>query len=395
MRMTEEESPADGPPPYLFQVVEGPTYNPEDFLLPTLRLLSRRFAGEMWSYGSYEADIQVERMRLRVVKDTTGNRIGNYLRFSRQVMRRARELRASTPQRLVVTSYDPFKGGLLAWRVARLLRGTFVCEVNGQYGDPDNFAHVGSALWKWVRLLQMRVMGSFVLHRADGVRLLFAEQLANFAVVRPHTVVRHFFALSFTDRFQPGPEERIILCAGFPFERKGVDTLVSAFTRVADKYPQWRLVLIGHRLPEQLCERGLEHPQVDALPGMPQEQLAQWMSRCAIFALPSRSEAMGRVLIEAAAAEKSRIATRVGGIPTVVEQGYDGLLVPKGDVEQLATGLAALMGDDALRHRLGRAAKKRTESEFSGESYLKLFEELIAASLAASGGNVPPRIVVS
>ena len=372
--MTEEELPTDGPLAYLFKVVEGPTYNPEDFLLPTLRLLSRRFAGELWSYGSYDADVQVERMRLRVVKDTTGSRIGNYC-ASPAGNAPSRELRATTPQRLVVTSYDPFKGGLLAWRVARLLRGTFVCEVNGQYGDPDNFAHVGSALWKWARLLQMRVMGSFVLHRADGVRLLFAEQLANFAVVRPHTVVRHFFALSFTERFQPGPEERIILCAGFPFERKGVDTLVSAFTRVAGKYPRWGLVLIGHRLPEQLRERGLEHPQIDALPGMPQEQLAQWMSRCAIFALPSRSEAMGRVLIEAAAAEKSRIATRVGGIPTVVEQGYDGFLAPKGDVEQLATGLDALMGDDALRHRLGRAAKERTEGEFSGESYLKLFED--------------------
>ena len=48
---------------------------------------------------------------------------------------------------------------------------------------------------------------------------------------------------------------------------------------------------------------------------MPQAQLAPWMMRCAILALTSRSEAMGRVLVEAAAAEKCRIATRVGGIP--------------------------------------------------------------------------------
>jgi glycosyltransferase involved in cell wall biosynthesis len=390
--MPHEESPTDGPLAYLFKVVEGPTYNPEDFLLPTLRLLSQRFTGELWSYGSYEADIQEGRMRLRVVKDATTNRLGNFVRFSRQVMQRARELRSSPPERLVVTSYDPFKGGLLAWRVARFLRGTFVCEVNGQYGDPDNFAHVGSAAWRWARLLQMRVMGSFVLHRAHGVRLLFEEQLADFAVVRPNTVVRHFFAATFTDRFQPAAEELIVLCAGFPFERKGVDILVSAFTRVAGKYPKWKLVVIGHRLPEQLRKRGLEHPQIDALPGMPQEQLAQWVGRCAIFALPSRSEAMGRVLIEAAAAEKARIATRVGGIATVVEQEYDGLLVPKEDVDQLAAGLDRLMGDAALRQRLGRAARQRTEDEFSGESYLKLFEELVAASLHASGRSAMPRL---
>jgi glycosyltransferase involved in cell wall biosynthesis len=393
--MDHEQSPTDAPLAYLFKVVEGPTYNPEDFLLPTLRLLSRRFAGEMWSYGSYDADIQVGRMRLRVVKDATSNRFGNFMRFWRQVMSRAHELRASPPARVVVTSYDPFKGGLLAWRVARLLRGTFVCEVNGQYGDPDNFAHVGSALWKWARLLQMRVMGSFVLHRADGVRLLFEDQLANFATVRSGTVVRHFFALSFTDRFRPEPEEPIVLCAGFPFERKGVDILVSAFTRIASNYPQWRLVLIGHLLPEQLRERHLEHPQIEALPGMPQDQLAHWMGRCAIFALPSRSEAMGRVLLEAAAAEKARIATQVGGIPTVVEQGYDGLLVPKEDVDKLAAGLHTLMGDAALRRRLGRTARERTEDEFSGESYLKLFEELIVASLSAAGDSAPAGTAVT
>ena len=49
---------------------------------------------------------------------------------------------------------------------------------------------------------------------------------------------------------------------------------------------------------------GLEHPQIEARPGVKQPELAAWMSRCAIFALPSRTEAMGRVLIEAGAAAK-------------------------------------------------------------------------------------------
>lgn len=381
-----EAEPSSEPLAYLFKIVEGPSYTTDE-LIPTLRLLSERFTGELWSYGAYEADMQVARMRLRVVKDPTSNRIRNYLHYSRQVMKRARELQSAKPSRVVVTSYDPFKGGLLAWRVARVLGCAFVCEVNGQYGDPDNFADVSSALWKRLRLVQMRLLGSFVLHRANGVRLLFAEQLKNFATLRPYTVLRHFFALSFIHRFHPAPEEPLVLSAGFPFERKGVDTLVSAFTRVAAKYPSWKLVLIGHGLPGQLRARGIEHPQIEALPGMPQAQLAPWMMRCAIFALASRSEAMGRVLIEAAAAEKCRIATRVGGIPTVLEHRYDGLLVAKGNVDELAAGLDELMGDAQLRRRFGVAARDRTEHEFSGESYLKLFEELISASLNAFGAR--------
>lgn len=384
--MTQVDSPTDDPLAYLFKIVDGPSYTTDE-LTPTLQLLSERFTGELWSYGAYEADLQVARMRLRVVKDRTSSRLRNYLHFARQVMTRARELQAAKPSRIVVTSYDPFKGGLLAWRVSRVLACAFMCEVNGQYGDPDNFADVSSAVWKHLRLAQMRLLGSFVLHRANGVRLLFAEQLKDFSTLRPHTVVRNFFALSFTHRFHPGPEEPIVLSAGFPFQRKGVDTLVGAFTRVAAKYPGWKLVLIGYRVPEQLREKGLEHPQIEALPGMPQVQLTQWMTRCAIFALTSRSEAMGRVLIEAAAAEKCRIATRVGGIPTVIEHGFDGLLVSKDSVEELAAGLDKLMQDATLRHRFGVAARERAQQEFSGESYLELFEELISASLNAFGAH--------
>jgi glycosyltransferase involved in cell wall biosynthesis len=100
---------------------------------------------------------------------------------------------------------------------------------------------------------------------------------------------------------------------------------------------------------------------------------------------------MGRVLIEAATAEKSRIASRVGGIPTVVEPDFDGLLVPKCDVEALAAGLDTLMGDPALRRRLGTAAKARVQAEFTERAYLDLFEEFIRTSLSAFQLRMAPR----
>jgi glycosyltransferase involved in cell wall biosynthesis len=387
--MTARDSPADEPAAYLFKIIVGPTYRTDDFE-PMLRLLSQRFTGELWSSGSYDADIVFGRMRLRVVKDLARTRSLNHLRFARAVWRRARELRAARPTLpLVVTSYDPFKGGLLAWRVARLLEGSFVCEVNGDYGGPEVFAGVRSPAWGRIRLLQMRMLGSFVLRRADGVRLLFADQLRNFVSLPPRTVVRQFFALSFTDRFYEGPEEPFILSAGFPFEVKGIDVLVRAFTRIAGEFPNWKLVLIGHRVPDRLRACGMQHAQITALPGLPQVQLAQWMSRCSIFALASRAEAMGRVLIEAAAAGKCRIATRVGGIPTVIEDGKDGLLVEKGNVDELAEGLRALISDEKLRHRLAGEAQRRIAREFSGPAYLAHFEELIATALQASARPVP------
>jgi glycosyltransferase involved in cell wall biosynthesis len=384
------DGPGEQPLAYLFKVIMGPTYTADDFE-PTLRLLSRRFTGELWSYGSYQADATYGRMRLRVVKDRSRLGILNYLRFARAVWRRAQELRSMPPpQRLVVTSFDPFKGGLLAWRVARLLGGSFMCEVNGSYGDPDNFADVKSATWIRIRLLQMRMLGSFVLRRADGVRLLFADQLRNFVTLPPRTIVRQFWCLTFPDRFYEGPEEPFILSAGYPFERKGVDILARAFTSIAAEFPGWKLVVIGHLVPQRLQASGMQHPQITALPGMPQRQLVHWMSRCSIFALASRSEGTPRVLIEAAAAGKCRISTRVCGIPMVIAHDRDGILVEKEDVDGLAAGMRTLMRDEQLRHRLASEGQRRIAQEFSFAVYLGHFEELITAILQVSESGTQP-----
>jgi glycosyltransferase involved in cell wall biosynthesis len=369
---------------YLFIIREGPTYSLGD-LAPECELLSQRFAGEFWSYGSYDADTLIGRIRLRVVKDRSRLRLVNFFRFAQRVMRRAAELQATPMERIVVTSYDPFKGGLLALRVARRLNAAFVCEVNGVYGNRDNFAHLKVAIWRRFRLLQMRIIGTYVLRRASAVRLLFPGQLRNFVTLRGETVVRQFFALTYTDRFYPGPEEPIILAAGFPFMIKGVDILVQAFLRIANGYPNWKLVLIGHRIPNELQALDIKHEQIVALPGLPQEELAKWMSRCAILAMASRSEAMGRVLLEAAAAGKCRIATRVDGIPTVIADGVDGVLVEKNNVEALTAGLARLLGNGELRKRFGAAARLRAADEFSPEVYLAHYSELIGATLEKKG----------
>jgi len=376
------------PAAYLFQVKPGPTWTTDDFE-PTLHLLSRRFTGELWSHGSYDADATFGRMRLRVVTGPLG--IRNYLRFARAVWRRAQELRSKPPpQPVVVTSNDPFKGGLLAWCVARLLGASLVCEVNGAVGDSGYLADVKSAAWTRIRLLQMHVLARFVLLRTDAVRLLFDEQLKSFVTLPPRIIVRRFFDLAFTERFYEGAEEPFILSAGYPFGVKGVDILARAFTTIAAEFPDWKLVLIGHQLPQRLQACGLQHPQITAHPGMPQRQLADWMSRCSIFALASRSEAMGRVLIEAAAAKKCRIASRVGGTPTVIEDGRDGILVQKEDVDALAAGLRTLMHDAQLRHCLASEAQRRIAREFSSEAYLAHFEELIAATLQRRRASLRP-----
>ena len=72
-------------------------------------------------------------------------------------------------------------------------------------------------------------------------------------------------------------------------------------------------------------------------------------------------------------------------IPTVIEDGVDGLLVEKEDVGQLAATLAHLINDVALRRRLGEAARERVQREFSGEVYVEHYAELVSSALKRRG----------
>lgn len=225
----------------------------------------------------------------------------------------------------------------------------------------------------------MRLTSDYVLKRADGVKLLFDEQLQNFGQPRRSALTRRFFDIAYVDRFFEGSEEPIILLVGYPYRRKGADVLYKAFLSLAPRFPEWKLVMIGHELKSSMDAAGYSHAQVTVLAGMPQTQLVEWVARCSIIAQPSRSEAMGRIFLEAAAAGKCRIGTAVNGIPTVIDDGVDGLLVPKEDIEALAHALESLMANPQLRRRFGAAAKARASREFTYEAYLDHYTEFFEA----------------
>jgi glycosyltransferase involved in cell wall biosynthesis len=364
--------------PYLVVLKEGPSHSLED-IQPHCAVLAMRFQGELWTYGGYDADCSVGSMKLRVIGQGARGKLSSYLAFWRKVMSRASALKREQPGQIIVVSYDPFKTGFLAQRFAHAVGGLFVAEVNGAYADPDTFADLQSKLWRGIRLLQMRLMSDYVLKRADGVKLLFDEQLQNFGQPRKSTLIRRFFDIAYVNRFFEGPEEPIILLVGYPYRRKGADILYKAFLSLAPRFPEWKLVMIGHQLKSHMDAAGFSHAQVSVLAGMPQTQLVEWVARCSIVAQPSRSEAMGRILLEAAAAGKCRVGTAVNGIPTVISDGVDGLLVPKDDIEALARALELLMTNPGLRRRFGAAAKARASYEFTYEAYLDHYCEFFEA----------------
>lgn len=340
-----------------------------------LRKLSERFEGVSFAAHTHATEAQYGRFRLTAIRFQRGG-IGFSLRYFFGGLRWAiRESRRGERVALVVTT-DPLKTGVLGLLIAKLIGARFAPEVNGDYWNAANYLD-GSKTWRGrLKRRLVTALATFVLARADGIRILYASQIDFLRPKLGRKVVRSIFDVSdFTD-FEDRGEDKVVLFAGFPFYIKGVDVLIRAFQRIAPKYPDWRLKILGW-FPDrsELDRHCANHPQIVDHPPVKHREMPEHLGRAAIVVLPSRSEGMGRVLLEAMFASKPRIGANVGGIPTVIDDGKDGLLFESGNIEQLAERLDRLMSDGDLRARMGRAGRERALKEFTLDHYLERIGE--------------------
>ncbi|MGQ0652116.1 MAG: glycosyltransferase family 4 protein [Betaproteobacteria bacterium] len=167
---------------------------------------------------------------------------------------------------------------------------------------------------------------------------------------------------------------------------KGQDVLVHAFAHIASTYPDLKLVMIGApgafqaELKRIVQSLGLES-RVCMLESVPNSRIPVFMERAKIFVLPSRQEAFGIVLLEAAAAAIPVIASRIGGVPEVVGEGC-ALLVPPQEPAALAAALRSLLEDPVLSRSLAKAFNRRVRERFTWQAardrYLELVSEVMA-----------------
>jgi glycosyltransferase involved in cell wall biosynthesis len=178
---------------------------------------------------------------------------------------------------------------------------------------------------------------------------------------------------------------------------KGVDVLIRAFAELAPRYPRVKLRLASDGPQraefETLVESlGLTH-RVEFLGNVKRDHISRELRQCSIFVLPSRtnSESFGIAAAEAMAVDRAVIASRIGGLPELIEDDVSGLLVTPGCVESLEQALRRLLDDEGLRRRLGQAAGKRVRQQFLWDRtcalYQDLFEELTPTTAAESAGR--------
>ncbi len=169
---------------------------------------------------------------------------------------------------------------------------------------------------------------------------------------------------------------------------KGLPVLFEALAGLSRPHPDLRVTLIGDgperaQLEREAAARGLSGI-VEFAGYRSQDEVARALQDTDIFVLPSFAEGVPVVLMEALAARVPVIASRVAGIPELVEDGVSGLLVPPGDAGALAAAIATLADDPARRKRMGEAGRARVIADFNIEREAAWLAELFRA-YAGSG----------
>jgi glycosyltransferase involved in cell wall biosynthesis len=159
---------------------------------------------------------------------------------------------------------------------------------------------------------------------------------------------------------------------------KGTVDLVRAAEILWSKGKKLRLVLAGPEMPNftSFMRRFPIVPDLLRLGVLSESDKRDFFAGIDVFALPSRSDSFGLVLLEAWANGIPNLAYRAGGIAEVIRDGQDGLLAPCGDIHALAKALDCLIGDSSLRSQLGAVGKERTRTAFRWEDKLQRVEEL-------------------
>jgi glycosyltransferase involved in cell wall biosynthesis len=152
--------------------------------------------------------------------------------------------------------------------------------------------------------------------------------------------------------------------------QKGLDVLLEAFARVP---PPARLVIAGAGTLRPVLEARAVMPDLVGRVAFlgPRADSAAVMAALDLFVLPSRWEGFGLVLLEAMAAGRAIVASRVSAIPEVVAEGETALLVPPDDPGALAAAIVALLDDPARRQAMGAAGRARVRQEFAPDRLVR------------------------
>lgn len=296
-----------------------------------------------------------------------------YLLFSLKIA-----LRSPSPD--YVIAYDPAVFGLFGLLIKFLTRAKLITEVNVDYFRGVHFTS-HTTLVKLKRTI-LYLLTRFVIRRANGVKFVCKDMEEKYRRRFYFSQSTTFFSFISTQVFAAdrSRDENYILFVGEPYNLKGVDILIRAFNLLSDDYPDVHLKIIGH------CENRSEYEQlvegngnVIFQGGTEYDQIIKQFEHCKFLVLPSRTEGIPRVLVEAMACAKPVIGSNVGGIPEVIRDEVNGLLFESENHEMLAEKMRLLLDDPERAAEMGQAGYSTAVKDYSPERYAALYHTFLSS----------------
>ncbi|AEF96208.1 glycosyltransferase family 4 protein [Methanotorris igneus] len=278
-----------------------------------------------------------------------------------------------------------------AYKIGKeIIRKEKIDLIHGHYAFPQGV--VGG-------LLKGNLPHILTLHGSDVLKLsksIIGKPFFNYAISRADKIIcvskflRDNLGSNFRDKaivipngvdfnlFYEGDDLDYGLFVGSFVKQKGLDVLIDTIKDI-----DFNFKLIGdgplfNKIREKIEKENMKH--VELLGKKSQTEVAEYMRNCSFLILPSISEGLGMVLLEAMACGKAVIATNVGGIREIVKDNYNGFLIPPNNPKILKEKIEILINDKNLRRKFGKNGKKFSKN-FSWENVAKkvraIYEEML------------------
>ena len=161
-------------------------------------------------------------------------------------------------------------------------------------------------------------------------------------------------------------------------EAKGHSFLIEAFRGLVATNKEYRLILAGDGELRNMIESKIENYSltnyVDFLGYITDN--SDFFSRIDMLIVPSKNETFGRVILESMQSDVPVIATNIGGIPEIITNGYNGLLINYGDKKALKSSILLISENNSIVKNLIINANKKIKKKFSSESYFLAMDEV-------------------
>ena len=309
--------------------------------------------------------------------------------FAALPARIARQLREFRPHVVLAQGAHEAAAALTARRLAHV-ETAVIADIHGDWRTPTRL--YGSRLRGLLNPVADRTALT-ALRNADGIRTVtaYTSDLVRTLGLEP---TDEFPAYMDFDSFleappQPLPARPRALFVGVLERYKNVDGLGSAWRRAAARVPEAHLQLVGSGTLQPLVEQLLRDVpgQTGWTSRLTQPEISDALDDSTALVLPSRSEGRGRVVVEAFCRGRAVVASRVGGIPDLVEDGRNGLLVEAGDLDALADALVRILSDHELAERLGSgAAASAAKWTISPEEFASRLRILVERVIGSGAG---------